>query len=107
MPIPLAKMRHWFRPATLLVSLGLALPSWLLLSVVWVYSPKWGLADKVIGSLFRPGFVAGRFVGELLFPTRAVPYVVPLLGAAGQIAIIAIIWCGGIVITRSARSDNS
>jgi hypothetical protein len=93
----------------------LACCSWFVLTPIWIYSSPDGLADRVIGGLFRVPYRWGKLLAHLVFPDLGPDntirnttgyYVAPLMGIAGEVLLLAVLWLIGIRIVRWMHAEK-
>jgi len=85
--------------------------SWLVLTPVWIRATPGGVADRLIGGLFSPAYRVGKHLAHVVFPNSSIPnttayYVAPLIGVAGELLLLILLWLIGIGVVRWTQSPK-
>ncbi len=104
----LAKAILWLKRRSWGLALLIAAPCWFLLVAVWAKSDEGSATYNIIAALFSPAYGAGHAIGVWFFPDYQVrqttgSYVVPLFGAAAEIALLMFIAYVCIRVWRSLQ----
>jgi len=90
--------------------------SWFGLTGLWIHSAKGGLIDRFIGALFFLPYGLSKHMAHVLFPDRGPDHAIrnstgyylgPLMGVAGEILLLLLLWFVGLRIVRSLWTKSS
>jgi hypothetical protein len=87
--------------------------SWFALTFIWSHSARGGLADRMIRSLFFLPYVLGKHIAHVVFPDHGLDHAIrnstgyylgPVMGVAGEVIFLMMMWFVGIQIVRWIRA---
>ncbi len=91
---------------------ALGLVTFIAIGILSTFAAPDGMLNRLLWAVLAPGFRAGHFIGELIYPhylaqpQSAGWYLVPLMGGVGDVVQLSILWFVGIRLGRNLRSEH-